>query len=227
MTVKFIARVGRRGDSALVLIGEKENQASPYTAYRAFSIDLRTKVKSPVRSKEMEGFWMWRLEKVAHLDSADGTDVLFQFVTCTECESERLLGSFHYSESSRAWELREWSKEDGPWLMIGSDPQYSDDGVYYYDCLHAVRDFTGSGLEGVAIRCQESLAPDIEKPAKRITRDETVLYATQNGKLTRMVMAPASSLSVTVTTALCATRPRSRLCHGQTAAPGRPGKKSP
>lgn len=56
MTFKFIHRVGLRGNSALVLIGEKESKASPYAVYRAFSFDLRTQAKAAVRSKARNGF---------------------------------------------------------------------------------------------------------------------------------------------------------------------------
>jgi len=64
--VKSIERIGLRGNSSLVIIGEKESKTDPYTVFRAFSFDLRTKTKSPVRSKGVEWLWMWRFEKVAH-----------------------------------------------------------------------------------------------------------------------------------------------------------------
>ena len=69
MTVKFIERVGLQDGSALVVIGEKENKSDPYTVFRAFNYDLKTKAKSPVRSKDVEWLWMWQVEKVAHLTS--------------------------------------------------------------------------------------------------------------------------------------------------------------
>src|SRR5215475_3257006 len=121
--VKSIERIGRRGDSLLVVIGEKESKNDPYTVFRAFSFDLRTKTKSPVRNKRVEWFWMWRFEKVAHFTSADETDVTFQFLSCTECEAERLLSSFHYVSDAGTWEVRQWSKEDGSAFLIGSDVQ--------------------------------------------------------------------------------------------------------
>lgn len=213
MTFKFIHRVGLRGNSALVLIGEKESKASPYAVYRAFSFDLRTQAKAAVRSKDTEWFWLWRLEKVSHLESANDTDVLFQFLTCTECEATRLLADFHYSKDTGIWEIRQWSKEDGAALMIGDDAQYGDDGFYYTDCLHAVGKLTGKGLDDVAVRCRQRVQPSPERPHKRVTRDETLLYsADEKGKLTRVVVGATSEYFTAIQAALCASRAASPLC---------------
>jgi len=113
------------------------------------------------------------IRKVAHFTSADETDVTFQFLDCTECEAERLLSSFHYVPSTGAWEVREWSKEDGAALVIGSDVQYGDDGLLWYDCLYAVSDITGDGFGrrlqcGAGNRCSPTLR---NRPsASRVTR---------------------------------------------------------
>ena len=212
MTVKFIERVGLRGNAALVILGEKESKTDPFTIYRAFSFDLQTKAKSPVRSAGAEWFWMWRVEKVTHLTSKDDTDIVFQFLTCTECESERLLAVVHYAVNTGTWELRQWSKEDGAGLMIGSDVQYGDDGFYHYDCLHGIADVTGDGLDDVAIRCRESVQPDPERPLKRVKRDETLLYTSRDGKLARVVIDKTSTKATSVQDVLCATNPSSPLC---------------
>jgi hypothetical protein len=213
MRFKFVHRVGLRGNSALVLIGEKESKTSPYVVYRAFSFDLRTQTKAPVRSKDTEWFWMWRLEKVSHLESAKDTDVLFQFLTCTECEATRLLADFHYSKNTGIWEIRHWSKEDGAALMIGDDAQYGDDGFYYTDCLHTVGKLTGKGLDDVAVRCRQRMQPDPERPQKRVTHDGTLLYtAAANGKLKRVEVSETSEYFTAIQAALCAGRATSPLC---------------
>jgi hypothetical protein len=216
MTVKFIERVGLRSNAALVILGEKESKTDPFAIFRAFSFDLQTKAKSPVRSAGVEWFWMWRVEKVTHLTSADDTDIVFQFLTCTECESERLLAAAHYAVNKGTWELRQWSKEDGAGLMIGSDVQYGDDGFYHYDCLHAIADVTGDGLDDVVIRCRESVQPDPEKPLKRVARDETLLYTARDGKLSRAVIDKTSPKAATVQDVLCATSSSSPLCQQHT-----------
>jgi len=213
MTFKFIHRLGLRGNSALVLIGEKENKTSSYTVYRAFSLDLRTQTKAAVRDKNIEWFWMWKQDKVVHLGSLDDTDVLFQFLTCTECEATRLLADFHYSGSTGIWEIRQWSKEDGAGLMIGDDVQYSDDGSYYTDCLHTVGKLAGKGLDDVAVRCRQRVQPDPGQPQKRVTRDETLLYtAAGDGKLARVVVGKTSQYFTTIQAALCTGRIKSPLC---------------
>ena len=153
-----------------------------------------------------------RFEKVAHFTSAGETDVTFQFLDCTECEAERLLGSFHYVSSTGTWEVRQWSKEDGAALVIGSDVQYGDDGPLWYDCLHAVHDITGDGLDDVAVRCRESLQPAPEKRFKRVTSDTTLLYTAVGGWLTRTVVGKGSAFSSSVHSTLCATKPHSSLC---------------
>jgi len=212
MTVKFIERVGLRANAALVVLGEKESKTDPFTIYRAFSFDLQTKAKSPVRSTGAEWFWMWRVEKVTHLTSANDTDIVFQFLSCTECESERLLAVVHYAVNTGTWELRQWSMEDGAGMMIGSDVQYGDDGFYHYDCLHAIADVTGDGLDDVAIRCRESVQPDPEKPLKRVKRDETLLYTSRDGKLARVAIDKTSARATSIQGVLCATNPSSPLC---------------
>jgi hypothetical protein len=211
MTVKFIERVGLRGDSCLVVIGEKESTSDPYTVFRAFSFDLRTRNKSPVRRKGVEWFWMWRVEKVAHLTPTGDTDIIFQYLSCTECESARLLASFHYVPTT-GWEVREWSKEDGAALLIGSDLQYGDEGWYWYDCLHTVSDINGDGLDDVAVRCREQLQPDPEKPFKRVIKDTTLLYTARGGQFTRTAIDKTSDYAASVEKSLCATKPNSPLC---------------
>jgi hypothetical protein len=117
------------------------------------------------------------------------------------------------------WELRQWSKEDGSGLMIGSDVQYGDDGSYHYDCLHAIADVIGEGLDDVAIRCRKSVQPDPEKPLKRVKRDETLLYTAKDGKLARTVINKTSAYATKVQDALCATDPTSPLCQKRTLTP--------
>jgi hypothetical protein len=211
VAVKVIKRVGLRGNSALVVIGEKENLTSPYFVFRAFSFNLVTKSKSPVRGEGIEWFWMWRVEKLGHLTSAEDTDIIFRSYTCMECESEEILASFHYAPNTGAWELLRWSTEDGAGVMIGSHRQFGDDGIYYYDCLHAINDITGDGLDDVAVRCRERV--DTGKPLKRVTRDETVLYtATKDAKIARMVIDKRSKYAPTIHDLLCRTKPSSPLC---------------
>jgi hypothetical protein len=211
MKEKFIERLGIRGDSVLVIIGNKESKTDPYPFSRAFSFDRKTKMKVPVFSKNVEVLWMWRLEKVAHLTPYD-TDVVFSFFTCTECEATRLLASFQQASSTGRWQIRQWSQQDDDALVIGSDVQIGDEGLYYYDCLHAVRDITGDGLDDVAVRCRERLETGTRKPLKRVTSDRTLLYTFKNGMLARLVVRKREQLAAHVHKALCEAKPKSLLC---------------
>jgi len=84
--------------------------------------------------------------------------------------------------------------------------------LLWYDCLYAVSDITGDGLDDVAVRCRESLQPDPEKPSKRVTSDTTVLYTAAGGRLTKTVVGRGSAFSSSVQGTLCATKPDSLLC---------------
>jgi hypothetical protein len=215
MAVKFIERIGLQGNAALVIIGEKENKAAPYALFNAFNFNLPSNSRSQIRSKGAEWLWMFRVEKLAHLSSSEEADVVFDFLTCTECEAQRILAAFHYVHKAEKWELRQWGKEDGAGLLIGSDGEFGDDGIYYYDCLHTVADITGDGLDDVAVRCRESVQPDPEKPRKRMTRsDNTFLYTLKNGAITRVAIDKTSEQAPVVRDALCATKPTSPLCRG-------------
>jgi hypothetical protein len=213
MTGKFIVRIGVQGKAALVIIGERENKAAPYAMYHAYTFNLLSNAKSQIRSKGVEWLWMFRVEKLAHLSASEEADVVFDFLTCTECEAQRILAAFHYVHKAEKWELRQWGKEDGAGLLIGSDGEFGDDGIYYYDCLHTVADITGNGLDDVAVRCRESVQPDPEKPRKRMTRsDNTFLYTLKNGAITRVAIDKTSEQAPVVRDALCATKPASPLC---------------
>ena len=136
MTFKFIYRVGLRGQFCSRLIGKKKvkHHLTPSIAPSVY--DLRTQAKAAVRSKDTEWFWIWRLEKVSTPQSVD-TDVLFQFLTCTECEATRLLADFHYSKDTGIWEIRQWSKEDGAALMIGDELNMATMGLLHRLSSHS------------------------------------------------------------------------------------------
>ncbi len=221
MTRKFIERIGLQGHAALVIIGERENKNDTYAVFRAFNFNLRNKTRSQIRGKEAEWLWMLRVEKLAHLSSPEETDVIFDFLTCTECEADRVLAAFHYVQMNGNWELRQWG-QDGAAVMIASDDQFGDDGIYHYDCLHAVADLTGDGLDDLAVRCRESVQPDPNSPVRRITRDDTFLYTSKNGTITRIVITKTSAQATAVRSALCAAKPTSPLCRKSPSASVRP-----
>lgn len=128
---------------------------------------------------------MWHLMEIAHFESHSPPDV--GYLSCTECEAQSLLASFYFDPRSNEWDIRHWSKEDGDSLLIGSDHQYGDDGIYDDECLHAVRNLNGDGLEEVAVRCRERIEANDPKGHSRVTKDETLFYTLKNGAFSRGV----------------------------------------
>ena len=106
---------------------------------------------------------MLRVEKLAHLSSPEETDVIFDFLTCTECEADRVLAAFHYVQRNGDWEFRQWG-QDGAAVMIASDDQFGDDGVYHYDCLHSVADITKTPVQATAVRSALCVAKANQSP---------------------------------------------------------------
>lgn len=212
LTVKHISKVGTFGETALVIIEYRENSTDPYPLFRAFSFDPKTGLKMLIGIREASWFPMWQFEKVAHFESPGSVDVVFQYRSCTECESELLLGSFHFDVRTHSWSLRHWSTEDGDSLLIGSDPQYGDDGIHKYECLHTVLDLTGDGLDDVAVRCRDSVETDDTKKPDRSTKDETLLYRVQKNVFSRTVVHKADPHYPAVQPSLCKTQSHSALC---------------
>jgi len=212
LIVKHISKVGIFGETALVIIEYREISTDPYPLFRAFSFDPKTGLKMLIGIREASWFPMWQFEKVAHFESPGSVDVVFQYRSCTECESELLLGSFHFDVHTHSWSLRHWSTEDGDSLLIGSDPQYGDDGIHKYECLHTIRDLTGDGLDDVAVRCRDSIEADNPKKPDRITKDETLLFSMQKNVFSRTLIHKLDPQYPAVRTLLCQTRSRSALC---------------
>jgi hypothetical protein len=213
MTVKYVEKIGEFRGTALVMLGYKETSADVYPIFRAFSYDPKSGEKTVIRGVEGKAEWLplWEFKMVAHFQDRQLPDVVFEYFSCTECEAEKLLASFRYDGQSRSWSLRHWSKADGDDLMIGSDNQFGDDGIYSYDCLHTVQDLTNDGLDDAAVRCRETLDPGAGKTI-RVTKDETFLYTFRQGAFIRTVLLSADPLNTAIQAALCQTVTKSPLC---------------
>jgi len=102
--------------------------------------------------------------------SADETDVTFNSLTAPNAKRSAYLAvslRAEYRAGSTGMEQRGWRC-----LVIGSDVQYGDDGLLWYDCLYAVSDITGDGLDDVAVRCRNRCSPTLRNrpSASRVTR---------------------------------------------------------
>lgn len=148
---KRISRIGILESSALVIIAERETPTYTYGDYfQPFNYDLNTGKKEPFE----KGFTRWRFRGFAHFSSAKTPDIVFTYLSCTECEATYLLASFFFDPEHRTWDTRAWSNKDDA-IMIGSDTVVgSEEGEYDYQCLFKISDFNGDGLDDVVVRCQ-------------------------------------------------------------------------
>jgi hypothetical protein len=210
MTVKSIARVGMFDGSALVLLEYQEDANDKFPTFRAFTFHPATGDKATVQGmKDSDSLSLWRFERVAHFENKSVPDIVFTYFSCTECEASRFLASFYYDPGSKSWQVRHWSEEDGDALLVGSDDQMGDLGVYSYSCLHIVGNAAGGTLDEVAVRCRESFESD---KGKKIDYDDTLLYAAKTGHLARSIVRKSDPRYQAIQTALCKTKPKSPLC---------------
>lgn len=202
---KWISRVGVFETSALVLIGERETKASPYSAYFvAFNYDLKTAEKTPLTSGN-HGFMDWTFEKLIRFDSSRASDIVFTYPSCTECEADYLLSSFRLDSSDAKWKLRIWSKEGGPEILIGSDYSVGTDEDSKDDCLFKFADFTGDGFDDLADRCVAITRRG------RVLADTTTIYTVQHGQPQVLTVTDSQQLA-TIYQQLCVGVKKSKLC---------------
>jgi hypothetical protein len=201
---KKISRIGIYQSSALVLILERETPTSPYGDYfQPFNYDLKNGKKEAFEG----GFYLWRFNKFARFEASAVPDVVFTYWSCTECEGEHLLGSFHFDPAAGEWEVRRWGdKDNDDAIIIGDDGKvFSEEDDTNYDCLYKFGDFTGDGFDDIAVRC---LAID---QSNRIVNDTTTIYAAQHGRPQVIAVKDPSQLGA-IREKLCTDIKKSKLC---------------
>ncbi len=171
--------------NSLLVTGEKEEQTNP-SPYFGFSFDLRTKTKSPVRTKGVEWLWMWRFEKAA-ISPLPMSPMTFQFPDCTECEAERLLGSFYYIPGTGLGRCGNRTKRMVLLLSLEAT-SVRGDGPLWYDCLHAVSDLQVTVWTTSQCVARNRCNPTLKNQLKRVTSDRTVLYTAVAVRLARTVV---------------------------------------
>ena len=199
---KKISRIGVFETSALVLIAERETPGSTYGDYFvAFNYDLKSGKKEPFE----KGFMVWKFKKLVRLESSKMPDIVFTYLSCTECEASYLLGSLRFDSTDGTWKIRRWGEKDDA-IMIGSDTVVgTEEGEYYYDCLFKFADFNGDGFDDLAVRC---LA--IGEKGK-ILDDTTTIYTVQHAQPQVIAIKDPRQLA-TVREKLCADVKKSKLC---------------
>jgi len=199
---KRISRIGVFQSSALVLIAERETPTYNYGDYfQPFNYNLNTGKKEPFE----KGFTRWHFKRFVRFEPSKTPDIVFTYLSCTECEATNLLGTFYFDSTTGTWSTRKWSEKDEA-IMIGSDTVVgSEEGEYDYQCLFKIADFNSDGFDDLAVRC---LAVG-EK--NKILEDTTNLYTVQQGK-PKIVTVKDPKQVAAITTTLCENVKKSKLC---------------
>jgi hypothetical protein len=199
---KKITRIGVFQSSALVLIAERETPTYTYGDYfQPFNYNLNTGKKEPFE----KGFTRWHFNRFAHFEPSKMPDIVFSYLSCTECEATYLLSSFRFDSTTDTWSTRKWSEKEEA-IMIGSDTVVgSEEGEYDYQCLFKIADFDSDGFDDLAVRCLAVGEQD------KILEDTTNLYTIQQGKpKITTVNDPNQVRALTAT--LCENVKKSKLC---------------
>jgi len=199
---KKISRIGIFQSSAIVLIAERETPTYTYGDYfRPFNYNLNTSKKEPFE----KGFTRWRFNRFARFEPSKTSDIVFTYLSCTECEATYLLGSFHFDSTTGAWSTRKWGEKDEA-IMIGSDTVVgSEEGEYDYQCLYKIADFDSDGFDDLAVRCLAVGEQD------KILEDTTNLYTIYQGE-PKIVTVNDPKQVAALNATLCENAKKSKLC---------------
>jgi hypothetical protein len=202
MLYKFVELVGIFRSNALVIIGERDRKDYPYGNYDLFfNYDLKTGQKSQVPV----GFWRWKPKGTARFEPSSAPDIVFTYLSCTECETTFLLGSFRFDSLDGNWKVRQWGA-NSQGIMIGADTTVGgDEDDFATDCLYRVADFDGDGSDDIAVRCVVT-----GEPTKSVD-DTTTLYTIKNGR-PQIIQVKDRSLLASMRQKLCVDVKNSKLC---------------
>jgi hypothetical protein len=218
---KYIRRVGIGANSALVIVGYRFSEHPTKNEYgiehfRGFSYNLRTGELSQVIDPEHAGYalymWEWKFVKLARFEPSTLPDVVFTYLTCGECEEEKMLSALHYDSGSQKWQIRQFGAGEPRWwmtrvgLVIDKDISFTD--ITSYRCLYGLVDLNGDGFDEVAMRCRE-----IDEDEKRKTQltDSTVFYSLKNGRFSGELVT-AKDEQLKLWSVLCQHSTKNKLC---------------
>ena len=205
---KFIYRIALYQDLALVIVAHLESEGSKYPGYYSvFNYDIKSHTRRAIKSVEVVS--MFKFVDFVRLDAVAPPDIVFTWLTCTECEASKVLSAFHYDADKREWSLRAWdarkdiwwTSESGP--VIWSDVSASD--TISFDCIHG---FLGTAPEiAFGIRCR---AVTESENGKRSITDITGQY-TFRGPNSRLEIVNGEK-KTRLLSELCEASPKNKLC---------------
>jgi hypothetical protein len=209
---KYIYRVAVYQDSALVLVDHLETKGTKYPGYySAFHYDLKSHARKPVKGAEAVS--VFKFVRFANLDPGIPPDIVFTWMTCTECEASQVLSTFHYDSVSRQWVLRRWETRKDIWWtsdfgpVIWSDISASD--TISFECLHGF--VRGDGDLAFGIRCRE--VSETEGSKRKIT-DITAKYSFKRAESKLEIVTGGNKTRLL--NELCEGSPKNKLCRSIT-----------
>lgn len=220
---KYLKAVGVLNRSALVIIGYRTREHPKRNEegaefFRAFNYDFTTANPSNIESPQKgypSDMFRWKLIKLTRFEPSPAPDIVFTYLTCWECEEERILSSFRYDLTKKQWEFRQWGNGRPLWwagqigIVVWEDVYGGSDTVSY-DCLYGLVDFDHDGFDDVAVRCKEVTEP-IKSRLK--TNDSTVLYSLKNGHFKGAVVTDSQQRKQ-IWDELCKVDTQNALCRG-------------
>ena len=217
---KYLERVGIVGHSALVIISarpskvvSKEQAWNTYSS--AFNFDLNTQQKSGI--EHAEHMWIWKFKSLASFGPSRVPDVTFNYVSCTECESGFLFGSFSYYDANSAWRVRSWGegKDLTNELLVGVSQSLYEvadtaGDKASFDCAYGFLDSSRPGFQDFAIRCKEFDYTDAATARTKLN-DSTLLYSLSGGQFKARRITDDSEV-ISLTAKVCRPNSDSWLC---------------
>jgi len=205
---KYIYRVAKYRDSALVIVGHQETEGSKYPGYySAFNYDLRSRARVAIKGAEVVS--VFKFVKFLSLGPPP-EDIAFTWMTCTECEASQVLSMFHYDAGSRRWLLRSWETDKDIWWTSDSGPSIWTDvsasDIISFDCLHGF--LSGGSSDVFGMRCREV---DDEENGKRKVTDLTVRYTFDEAS-SKLEILRGEAGRTELLNRLCRQSPRNKLC---------------
>jgi hypothetical protein len=210
---KYIYRVALFQHSALVLVGHRETEESKYPGYySAFNYDVASHARTTIKGVEVIS--IFKFVGFVKLDPSAPPDIVFTWLTCTECEASKVLSAFHYDASKSAWSLRSWEANKDVWWttesgpVIWSDVSASD--TISFDCVH--RFLRNAPEAAFGMRCREVAESEA---GKRTTTDTTALYSFR-GAGSRLEIV-SGERKTKLLSELCESSPKNKLCRSTAA----------